>query len=472
MNLSYPTATTPGEKDMLIRLQTYLSELFGPVANQLARATGFVQREREINGTNFARTLVFGFQQHPDASYSDLQQTMATQGVVVSQQAIEQRMRPEASEFALQLCQHLLTDAIVGPDCPLGTLSGFNGVYLQDGTSISLPDEAKEQWPGSGTRTGSGGEARLRVQVRLDLQRGGLSGPYLQAGREAERSGASSVEENPLPEGSLYVTDTGYVTLERIQQYEGTKRFFLAPASMRAKVIDAHGISRDLPEFLACRVRQGYQRIDEWVELGVSQRVRVRLIALPNAHPAKRRRDTPPRRKGARHDVQVGRKKGLKGERGRKNNIMSRRRYQMRDWTVIVTNVATERLTSEQARELLRARWQSELLWKLWKQSAHLDVWRSEKLTRILCEVYAKLIGVTIGHWFTIVGCWQQVHRSLVQASKVVQKLSMSVLLTLDGPIDLSQVLARSSTMMRRCRLNPRRKHPNTSQHLVEVFLC
>jgi hypothetical protein len=133
--------------------------------------------------------------------------------------------------------------------------------------------------------------------------------------------------------------------------------------------------------------------------------------------------------------------------------------------------LAAERLTSDQARELLRARWQSELLWKLWKQHAQLDNWRSEKVARILCEVYAKLIGVTIQHWFTVVGCWQQIHRSLVQASKVVQKLSISVLLTLDGPIDLPQVLECSGTMMQRCRLNPRRKHPNTSQHLVEVFL-
>ncbi len=472
MNLSYPIVTSPGEEEQLIKLEGYLCELFGPRANELARSSGCVQREREINGATLARTLVFGFLENPEASYNDLQQTMAAQGVVVSPQAIEQRMRAGADAFFLQLCQSLLTDVIVGPDCPLGTLSGFNGVYLQDGTSISLPDEAKEQWPGSGTRTGSGGEARLRVQVRLDLQRGGLSGPFLQAGREGERSGASSLEENPLPQGSLSVTDTGLLTLARMQRANDTNRFFLAPASVCAKVIDADGIVSSLPEWLASRVRQGATFMDEWVHLGIEQRVSARLIAVPNPHPPKRRRDTPPRRKGARHDVQVGRKRMRKVERGRKNKRMSRGRFQMRDWIVLVTNVEAERLTKVQARELLRARWQSEMLWKLWKQYLHLDLWRSEKLVRILCEVYAKLIGVTIQHWFTIVGCWQQIHRSLVRASKVVRKLSISVLLTLDGPMDLAQVLACNRMMMQRCRLNPRRKHPNTSQHLVEVFLC
>jgi hypothetical protein len=121
-----------------------------------------------------------------------------------------------------------------------------------------------------------------------------------------------------------------------------------------------------------------------------------------------------------------------------------------------------------QARELLRARWQEELLWKLWKQYGHLDLWRSEKPMRILCEFYAKLLGLMVQHWFTIVGCWHDPHRSLVKASKAVKKLAVSVVLTLnEGELTLQTVLTRSQRLMQRCRLNPRVKHPNTSQRLV-----
>ena len=45
------------------------------------------------------------------------------------------------------------------------------------------------------------------------------------------------------------------------------------------------------------------------------------------------------------------------------------------------------------------ARWQIELLFKLWKQDALVDEWRSTKPWRILAEVYAKRIAVA-GHSF------------------------------------------------------------------------
>jgi Transposase DDE domain len=470
MTLSYASLSCQGEAAQ--KLQSFLEQLFGDQARQLARETGFVQRRSPIDGAAFARTLVFGFQDEPDASYTDLQQMMASQNVVVSPQAIEKRMKEPATCFLLRMVESLVTMALTGEACGLGTLSDFAGVYLQDGTRITLPDELHEVWKSTGGRTGSGGEAGVRVQVRLDMLRGELQGPWLQHGREEERSGASSIEENPLPVGSLYVTDTGYVTIKRIQEHRVSGRFFLAPASLRAKMVDQQGIIWELPALVATRAKQGKQVIDEMVFIGVQERVPCRLIAVANPRPpSPTRRDQHARRKGSRHDVQIGRKKQAKGLHGRKKHCEGKGRRQIGDWIVILTNVPAERLTAQQARELLRARWQSELLWKLWKQHGHLDYWRSEKPMRILCEMYAKLIGVTIQHWFTIVGCWHNPHRSLVKAGRAMKKLAVSVVLTLDGALDLREVITCSQRMMQRSQLNPRVKRPNTSQRMVEVFL-
>lgn len=342
------------QEDAAQKLQRFLEQLFGDQARQVARETGFVQRKSPIDGAAFARTLVFGFQNEPDASYTDLQQMMASQNIVVSPQAIEQRMKEPATRFLLRMVEHLVTMALTGEACELGALANFAGVYLQDGTRITLPDELHEVWKGSGGRTGSGGEAGLRVQVRLELQRGEIQGPWLQHGREEERSGASSIEENPLPVGSLYVTDTGYVTIKRIQEHNATGRFFLAPASPRAKVVDQQGIIWDVPALIATRAKQGKQVIDEWVSVGVQERVPCRLIAVANPRPpSPTRRDQKARRKGSRHDVQVGRKKAPKGKRGRKSHRQSKGRELLGGWIVILTNVPFERLTAQQARELL-----------------------------------------------------------------------------------------------------------------------
>jgi hypothetical protein len=201
MTLSYSLPSR--QEEAAQKLEQFLPTLFGDQARQLARETGFVQRKSPIDGAAFARTLVFGFQDEPDASYTDLQQVMASQNVVVSSQAIEQRMTEPATRFLLRMVERLVTMALTGEACALGTLSGFAGVYLQDGTRLTLPDELREVWKGTGGRTGSGGEAGMRVQVRLELQRGEIQGPWLQHGRAEERSGASSIEENPLPVGSL-----------------------------------------------------------------------------------------------------------------------------------------------------------------------------------------------------------------------------------------------------------------------------
>src|SRR5579883_1904725 len=405
--MTVPHVPPSQQEEAKEKLEAFLRELFGEQARRLARETGFVQRHSPIDGAVFARTLVFGFESTPDASYTDLQQMMAAQAVVVSPQAIEQRMNEAASRFLLRLVESLVTMALLGEKGEWGTLSRFAGVSVQDGTRITLPDELHHVWQGTGGRTGQGGEAGVRVQGRLEQQGGELQGPWLQHGREPERSGASSLEEHPLPVGSLYVTDTGYVTLQRIRQANQTDRFFLAPASVRAKIVDRQGIMWDLPALLAARSRHGQQIIDEPIQLGVQERVPCRLVAVPNPHPpSSQRQDQRARMKGSRHDVQVGRKKAPKGERGRKKHELSQGRRHLTGWIVLFTNVPAEHLSPQQARELLRARWQAELLWKLWKQQGHLDVWRSEKPMRILCELYAKLLGLTIQHWFTIVGCW------------------------------------------------------------------
>jgi hypothetical protein len=455
------------------QLEDVLRSLFTSQARQLAQETGFVQRHSPIDGAAFATTLVFGFLDEPDASYTDLQQVLACQDIVVSPQAIEQRMTEAASHFLLRMVEALLTVALVRSACELEVLSGFAGVYLQDGTIIDLPDDLQEHWRGCGGRTGSGGEAGMRIQVRLELQEGQLEGPWLQDARASERSGASSLEERPFPVGSLSITDTGLVTLERMRTQNETGRYWLAPASVRSKVVDHHGIVWELPALLATRAKQGRQIIDEEVLLGVSERVPCRLIALPQERATGKEsvtcKDRTARRKGSRHDVQVGRKKAPKGKSGRKHHREGVQRRQLGDWIVLLTNVPASRLSATQARQLLRARWQEELLWKLWKQQGHLDVWRSEKSMRILCELYAKLIGLIIQHWLTIVGCWQDPHRSLVKAGRAVRKFSVSLVLALDGVGSFHAILARSQRVMQRCRLNPRVKHPNTSQHLIQA---
>src|SRR5258708_6976662 len=171
-----------------------------------------------------------------------------------------------------------------------------------------------------------------------------------------------------------------------------------------------------------------------WV--GADRQLFCRLLVYPDEEKAhSRKKDQKARRKGSRHDVQVGRRKAAKGRKGCKRVQTSSHHRRLKGALVLLTNAPVSRLSTLQARMLLRVRWQIELIWKLWKQYGKIDCWRSEKGMRLLCEVYAKLMAMILEHWFTIAGCWDNPHRSLVKACHLVQKIAPCIILTMHGPL-------------------------------------
>lgn len=112
-----------------------------------------------------------------------------------------------------------------------------------------------------------------------------------------------------------------------------------------------------------------------------------------------------------------------------------------------------------------------ELLFKLWKQYAQTDVSRSKKPWHLLCDFYAKLIGMMIVHWMMIVGCWQVPSRSMVKATKAIRHQINLVARALAGRDDLIQVLHEITQGLDRCRIDKRKKRPNTFQLLLDPTL-
>jgi Transposase DDE domain len=268
-------ALTPVQRQQLGEIESYVQSLFHEKAEQWARSTGFVQRASKISGSTFAQTLVFGFLNQPEASYTDLQQRMELQGVHVSSQAIEERMTPEAAVLMSRLLEEMVAMVVSGQECQIPVLQSFNGVYLQDGTVLTLPDELQEHWRGSGE---TGGEAGLRVQLRINWSEGKLIGPWLQDARASENAGEATVEKTALPKGALYVTDSGYLILKRMRELDAQGNFWLTPARANLIITDQKGIRRDLPSFVASR---SAGMIDEWVWVGADKQVYCRLLVFP-----------------------------------------------------------------------------------------------------------------------------------------------------------------------------------------------
>ena len=430
--------------DLSSRLQT----LFTSVADQVARRCRFVQRTSKLTGAVFAQALVFGYLANPEASLPELAQAAAAAGVSISPQGLEQRCTDDAAIFLEQLVGAAMQTLIDADAVLIPLLARFSAVTLLDATTIVLPDALGDWWPGCGGSSETNTRAALKVHVRYDLLHGGLTGLVLTDGRTHEST--TALQTAPLPEGALRVSDLGFFDLEVFAQVSAQHAYFLSRLKQGTGLFDLAGQRLDLH-----RVLRGATLVDWQVQLGVHQHLRARLLAVrvPPAVAAQRRRH-------------------LRAQATKQGRTPSAESLALADWTLLVTNASSDLLTIQEALVLLRARWQVELLFKLWKQHGHLDESRSRKPWRVLTEIFAKLLGLLVQHWVVLTGCWDRPDRSLVKAAHTLRAHAMHLLSALCSAPQLRRALTTIHRCLRAgCRLNPRKRHPNTCQFLLDPAL-
>ena len=395
-----------------------LSVLLNSTADAAARRANFVQRRSKLTGARFVQSLVFGWLKNPQASLEELTQTTAALGVGITPQALDQRFGPKAAATLEQVLQEAVKTVIASQPVAIPLLERFSSVVLLDSSIVALPEVLAHVWSGTGSRTGQG-KAALKIQVRLDLSTGALSGPFLQDGRCHDRT--SPFQKDPLPPGSLRLADLGYFSLGALGDLDRRGVFYLSRLQVQTLVFDQLGQVLDLPRVLRAR---GPGPIDLAVFMGNKHRLPVRLLAAP-----------------VEPSVAKERRRRLKLDARKRCQLVSKKRLTLADWTIFVTNTPLDLLSLEEALVLARARWQIELLFKLWKQHGQIDAWRTRKPWRALCELYAKLLAMLVLHWLMVVTCWTYPDRSLVKGAHTVQGYAMILASAMGGFIRLATAI-------------------------------
>jgi hypothetical protein len=121
---------------------------------------------------------------------------------------------------------------------------------------------------------------------------------------------------------------------------------------------------------------------------------------------------------------------------------------------------------------LIGARWQVEKLFDLWKRYGRLEESQSQKPWRVLCEVYAKLLGLLVQHWVCLSSAafWADPYHSLVKAGRTVRQRALALADALDKPALLSEVLKSIGRCLAAgCRVAKRHKEPGTAQQLLAL---
>ncbi len=431
-----PMATVP---QVARALQTVLST----TANAAARSSGFIQRQRTLTGASFVQGLVFGWLAHPTATYDQLAQAVARAGTPISPQGLEQRFTPEAAKCLQQVLAAATETVIRADGLAASLLQRFAGVWLLDTTIIPLPAALAGLWPGSGKSEAQGRAAAIKLHTCLNLLSGALRGPLLGPGRPHDKR--SPLQGELPPAGTLRLTDLGFYAVAVLRSLSQATVFWLCRAQVQTTVFTADEQRWSLVELLQA---QRTDVVDLSVCLGARERLPARLIAFRLDPQAAARR-----RRKVRYVAR------------RKHRPASPERLALCSWDVLVTNVPAELLTPQEARVLGRARWQIELLFKLWKSEGQLDQSRSHKPYRILCELYAKLIGLVIQHWCTVLGCWSCLERSLTKAGRVVREYALLLAQSITRPRRLQEALrALVASLHVSCRVNTRKTKPNHCQ--------
>jgi hypothetical protein len=430
--------------------------LFTELAEEIARETGVIQRQRQFSGASLLQTLIFGWLENPDASLAQLSQLAAVRGAVVTPQALDQRFTPAlvtCLERFLTVAVATLAEGLGGESVAIPLLQRFTGVWLLDSTTITLPRDWAERWPGCGGRRPGEGTAALKVTVQVDLLRGRVAPLELSAGRTQDR--ATAGQHAQLPVGSLRLSDLGYFTLSVFRRLDAAGSFFLTriPANVVIFTPEGERIA-DLPRWLSGQATaRGV--VDEPVCLGVQERLPVRLVAarVPASVAAERRRRL----------RQTAKKKG---------QMVSQAALARGDWTLLATNVPAERLSAVEAQGLYRARWQIELLFKRWKHDGHLATWRSVQPHRILVEVYAKLIGLILQHRLLWLSDWSIPHKSLRRACGAVRDHIRAIAAAFDTPATLQPALVQLSRCLHAATtMNRSRQRRSTADALLALTM-
>ncbi len=422
----------------------FLQGLLDETMDALARETGCVKRERKFSGSTLLSTLVLTVLRSPKLELWDYQSTAAQLGVDVTENAIAHRFTPDLVKFLEAALQRVLRRVLMTDTPPIELLKRFTQLVIGDSTTITLPDEYAEQFPGCGGGYG-GGKAVLKIQVLWDLCSGRLQ-VLLEPGRASDAK--SPITELPLPAGSLSIFDLGYFSLNRFQRVQLAEGYWLSRLQYGTTVYDMAGNPVALWKFLAKKAKRGV--VDVPVQLG-EKRLGCRLVAIHVSPEIAARRRQKLREKARDH--------------GREP---SQEHLKLQEWTIFVTNCPPELLTWKEVVVLYRARWQIECLFRLWKSYNRLASRDAEATAaQQLAEIYAKLIAVIIQHGILLMSVWLDGRRSLWRASKGLRDWIGQIIAVIDDKAKLRRVLCRHRQFLAKsARVHCRKKHPSCFQLL------
>ena len=408
-------------------------------AEELAQATGLVQRCRRLRGSQWVQTLVFGWMEQPDAALEDLTDQAALLGATISPQGLDRWFCPQGADCLKQLAQQAVGVLLETQPAAIPLLPRFERVSVEDCTVVALPARLAADYPGCGGGEGDDdgrAQAALKMYVRMDLTAGQVTDLAFQPGKQPDVTAGQQAA--PLPAGSLRLKDLGFFDRDMLARDSRAGVHWISRLPSNVMLRAGGGSLESITAFLQ---RQSGDAVDESVQVGRQQPLTCRLLAVR-----------------CPEEVRQKRLRGLEKQARKKGRPVSERRRLLCAWTVLITDLAAEHLTTAEAWVLYRARWQIELLFKLWKSQGRLAHSAGSRGDRVLCEVLAKLLAMLVQHWVLLTADPWLDGRPAARKVRRLRRMLNELVLALGDQTALEAVLRKIQHQLHRLRPRPRRK--------------
>ena len=430
-------------KDQITRLGGYLTMLFSIVAEDLARETKFIKRQRGFCGAKFVRTLVFGWMANKRATIDDMADDLD-----VTPAAVQHRLTQKCVDLMRGVLEKACAFLMAAEPADLQLTRRFSGIYVEDCTSIKLMPSWSSVFPGCGGAEVGQGAAGFKALLRIEVKTGALSAVAWDRGREHDLN--FSRKAGDVPAGSLYLADLGFWCPERLDRLTKQGVFWISRVPAGATLSSLGQERESLAGFLA---RQKTDRVDQWVLLG-EKAFAFRLVAVR-----------------CPKSVAERKKRKLLKKSKKRGRQPSAQQLQLCEWLVLVTNLAPEDFSAEALWTLYRVRWQIELVFKRWKSVLGLghSLARTNRY-RELTELYAKLLGCLVTHWGSLLRAGVLTKLSLHQILKRVKRAMGSLKDSWDesNPQIVEGVLRKLAKQLNKLKPRPKRKKKPGTIELLE----
>ena len=339
------------------------SELFEPsLLDAIARDTEAIKRKRKLGGKELLDMLLFDGEQ----SFNGMSiQLMRKHGLDISKQALHQKHNCNMEQFAKKVFEKL-----VAIELPPEQTQGIE-IRIKDSTKFALPAIMADAYPGT---KGDGMKAGASVQFEFEIKSGKSDIKVTSA--TANDQDESHLDKLSIQPGVLYMRDLGYAHLSYMGNINKSKAFFINKLCPKTTIYMLKDDPYKKLELSKLTSMQGV--FDQQVYIGANK-MPVRIIIEPVSEELKINRIA--------NTEKYNKKKGYTTSEGFKERA---------GFNFIVTNLLSEKYSTQLIQKLYHLRWQIELVFKAWKTFLRIHSFPKGSVQRITGILYSKLIWAVL----------------------------------------------------------------------------